>query len=60
VVKREAVSVANVRHDQCWCQQEARMRDAEHRPVVTRFFWPPLMPRTMSLPTSVSWHTCAS
>ena len=29
-------------------------------PVVTRFFWPPLMPRTMSLPTSVSWHTCTS
>ena len=28
------------------------------RPVVTRFFWPPLMPRTISLPTSVSWHTC--
>lgn len=36
------------------------MRVAERRPVVTRFFWPPLMPRTMSLPTSVSWHTCTS
>ena len=29
------------------------------RPVVTRFFWPPLMPLTMSFPTRVSWQTCA-
>ena len=27
-------------------------------PVVTRFFWPPLMPRIMWLPTFVSAHTC--
>ena len=60
VVKAEALSVASVQHDQCWRKQETRMRDAERRPVVTRFFCPPLMPRTMSLPTSVSWHTCAS
>ena len=25
-------------------------------PEVTRFFWPPLMPRTISLPTGVSAH----
>ena len=29
-------------------------------PVVTRFFWPPLMPRIMWLPTFVSAHTCAA
>lgn len=27
-------------------------------PVVTRFFWPPLMPLIMWLPTFVSAHTC--
>ncbi len=27
-------------------------------PVVTRFFWPPLMPRRMCEPTIVSAHTC--
>ena len=27
-------------------------------PVVTRFFWPPLMPRRVWLPTIVSAHTC--
>ena len=27
-------------------------------PVVTRFFWPPEMPRTRWLPTTVSAHTC--
>ena len=26
--------------------------------MVTRFFWPPLMPRIMWLPTFVSAHTC--
>lgn len=30
----------------------------EYKPVVTRFFWPPEIPRTMLLPTSVSWQTC--
>ena len=25
--------------------------------MVTRFFWPPEMPRIMLLPTGVSWHT---
>ena len=27
-------------------------------PVVTRFFWPPEMPRTKLSPTKVSWQTC--
>ncbi len=31
----------------------------EYAPVVTRLRWPPLMPRTIALPTCVSPHTCA-
>ena len=31
---------------------------AEGLPVVTRFFWPPLIPRIIWLPTGISAHTC--
>ncbi len=34
------------------------VRQRVSTPVVTRLRWPPLMPRTMWLPTWVSWHTC--
>lgn len=33
---------------------------SEGLPVDTRFFWPPLMPRIIWLPTRVSAHTCTS
>ena len=33
--------------------------DAHCLPVVTRFFWPPLMPLIIALPTGVSAHTCS-
>ncbi len=42
------------------CSQDSKQDVVRGGPVVTRFFWPPLMPRTMSLPTSVSWHTCTA
>ena len=50
-----------------WSSDHVALSKASHslstsseggRPVVTRFFWPPLMPRIMALPTFVSAHTC--